>query len=519
MQNFLKTWYARFAAEPTTAPQLKASAAPEKADSLGLEECLGRPVTASDVSMAAVAAGDGYPHDQALVFKELIKRDATIAAHLATRRNAVLGLDWNVESKTHPEQAKKIAAGLKAANMRGLIQQLLGAVPFGYAGAVLDWDEGGAALKGWRPAAPHAFEFDAAGNAAFVTINAEHLPVAPLVAAGSAVYVASDGFGLPSERGLLGPLAWLYLLKTVNFKNWGRYVERFGIPVAVVTATSRYDETTANAIISKLKSAGASAALVAGDETKINFAGASTGSTEAFATFVKHIDDCIATLILGQTATTKEASGFSNGGAQAAVRDDLAAADAQLVNSAIQQQIVAPWLRFAFGLPPDAAEFWLDYAQKEDEKAKAETWKILTEVTGRKIDVDLAAEHFGVRFQDEPAPAQPLTDQRATLALADSREPRDRRGAALQAIVNDALLATVEDEQTAAEWFGPLRHAVREAFADLDPDNPDAMAEFRRRLPVFMAKIPGLYAEMDSAAFERHLAGAMLAAAVNGYAG
>jgi len=32
-----------------------------------------------------------------------------------------------------------------------------------------------------------------------------------------------------------------------------------------------------------------------------------------------------------------------------------------------------------------------------------------------------------------------------------------------------------------------------------------------------MATIPGLYSEMDTAKFERHLAGAMLAAAVNGY--
>lgn len=469
--------------------------------------------------MAVCAAGDGYPHDQALVFRELIKRDATIAAHLATRRNAVLGLDWNVESEAHPEQAKAITAVLKGANFRGLLQHLLGAIPFGYAGAVLDWAEGGATLKGWRPVAPHAFEFDRAGNPAFLTANSETIPALPLVASGSAIYIEADGYGLPSERGLLQSLTWLYLLKTVNFKNWGRFVERFGIPVAVVTALNRYDETVANSIISKIKSAGASAALVAGDDTKINFAGATSGSTEAFATFVAHIDDAIATLILGQVATTKAASGFSNGGAQAAVRDDLQAADAQLLNDAIQRQLVAPMLRFAWGLPADACTFWLDYAKREDEQAKAETWKTLTEVTGRKIDADLAAEHFGVRFQDAPPPSAALHDRRL-VALADSNaaSPRDRRGAALQAIVNQALLATVEDERAAAEWLGPVRHAVREAFADLDPAAPD-MDEFRRRLPQLMTKIPGLYAEMDSAAFERHLSGAMLASAVNGYVG
>jgi phage gp29-like protein len=519
MNNFLD-FFRRFAA--TTEPDAPVSPrgpAPEHSDAFAISEQLGRGVTSQDIANALIAAGDGYPHEQGVAFVELMERDSMLAAHFATRRHAVLSCDWTVTSKKNPKLADEITRQLEAANIHGLIEHLLFAVPFGYSGAVLDWAVGGGELRGWLPVAPWAWEFDSIGNPAFVSATTGRAEsVASRGGGKQDIVVFAGGSGLPCRRGLLRPLAWLFLIKNTTFKNWGRFVEKFGIPVAIITAASGNDES-ARAIVAAVRSAGANAALVAGDEARVTFSGANSASQDAFAGLSTYIDACYATLILGQTASSGDSSGLSGGDAQSQVRDDLRGSDARLIIDAVQRQIIAPLVQHATGAT-DAGDvrFWIDYEDGEDEKALADTWKVVSEVTGRKIDTDLAAERFGVRFQDAaPQTPPPLSDTRM-LALADrATTTKSKREGALVAITQEALRRTVADEQAAAEWLGPVRHAVKKAFADIDPSSPTAMDDFTKRLPEFMATIPGLYSEMDTAKFERHLAGAMLAAAVNGY--
>lgn len=520
MGNLITDFFRRFGPQPSAVSYPETpDTAPPASDAFALAESLGRGVTATDVAFALVAAGEGQPREQALVFQELPERDAMIGAHLGTRVNAVLACGWDVTSKQRPEVAAAIKKSLEALGMRHLMGHLLQAVPYGYSGAVLDWLPGGKDVVGWKPAMPWAWQFDLCGNAALTDLQGIPHSLTEWHPA-QIITAYAPGMGLAPRRGLLRPLAWLYLLKQINFKNWGRFVEKFGIPVAILQAASGGDKAAAE-VIKQVRKAGANAAVFTGPEAKVTFSGADSGSAAAFAELIGYIDRCIATLILGQTATSGDAKGFSNGGAQSAVRDDIRGADAMMLIEAVQKHIVVPMSLFRFGLQdPGDLRFWISYEKGGDEKSKAETWKILGEMTGRTIDADQASDEFGVRFGDPiatkaTAAPPPLHD---ALALADAGKP-PRAAAALEAIVAEAMRRTVEDERTAAEWLGPVRRAVHEAFGDIDPDAEDAMGEFRRRLPALMARIPGLYAEMDSAKFERHLAGAMLAGAVNGYLG
>jgi hypothetical protein len=82
------------------------------------------------------------------------------------------------------------------------------------------------------------------------------------------------------------------------------------------------------------------------------------------------------------------------------------------------------------------------------------------------------------------------------------------------AVVADALRRTVADEELFTAWLGPVRDAIRESFGDLGQDDVQGFSD---RIPRFLESLPGVYGEMDTAAFEKNLSGAMLAAVVNGY--
>ena len=49
----------------------------------------------------------------------------------------------------------------------------------------------------------------------------------------------------------------------------------------------------------------------------------------------------------------------------------------------------------------DDIQFWIDYSPPKDLSEKAKQWKLLTEITGRKIDYKFVQDEFGVKFSEE----------------------------------------------------------------------------------------------------------------------
>jgi hypothetical protein len=72
------------------------------------------------------------------------------------------------------------------------------------------------------------------------------------------------------------------------------------------------------------------------------------------------------------------------------------------------------------------------------------------------------------------------------------------------------------DTEALEAWRIPIDAAIRQAFGDLDPEDPELLDKFRKRAPAFLASLPGLMDEFDTSAFEDALQGAMLAGFLNG---
>lgn len=486
-----------------------------RALSVAYTTALGYQITGPRLAAILDDAAAGAGIDQAALFLDIRDKEPLIEAHLATRRNAVTGAPWQLTSEKHQAQAEELAAELKAARVGALVEHLWDAVPTGYAGAVIDWTEGGKGIRGFVPIHPTAFEFDQAGN-----------PAVSLIAGGTKgfgefhpwqfAFLAHGGKpGIPTRTGLMRTLVWFWLLRNKGIKNWARFLEKYGIPFVAGKVPDALwgDATKRNELLAALKAIGSDGAGLTTESTAIEFLNAVQGSNaDAFERFCRYVDELYTILILGQLATSDSGSGLSQGGMQEQVRQDLAAGDAAMLSQCIQDCVVLPLARMRWGWE-DARDlvFEIDTSPARDLKSLADTYEVLTRVTGRHLDGAQIEAEFDVKL-GKPVGGTATTGQDDDAKLVDLADSAGVR--ALDAVVADALRRTVEDPEGLAAWAAPVQDAIREAFGDLAPDDVEG---FKTRIPRFLETLPGVLGEMDAASFESHLAGAMLAGIVNGY--
>jgi phage gp29-like protein len=516
-------WVRRFATATDTEQPAKpeSAAAAPGADDFVRSATIGMSRTLSSDALKQIlaAANEGTCREQAWLFGEIQDKEAVIAAHLQTRKLAVLGCEWGITSEggKYAAQAETMQRMLRKAGIAHLHRHLLDVLAHGYAGAVTDWAEGGKAINGWRMIHPEAWEFDQSGNPALLDAMGKAHPFGEYHPA-QLVYVLSGMKpGLPCRGGLLRSLVWCYLFKSVGYRNWSRFVEKFGIPFVVgkMDDVSYGDAAKKNKLLADLlKICGVGAGTVT-KSTDVEFLNAAAdGNTATFETFCRYMDEIFTLLILGQLASSATAGGLSKGDAQSQVRQDILEADCAMLAEADQRFLVQPLAEMAFGLPAEHdVEIWIDGEPPTDLAGLAKTWLDLANATGKKIDPKDAEDRFGVKLVDGPAPppaAAPGPPVGEKIPLSDA--PSGMAG-----VVEEAMRRTVADQHCLAEWLDPVKQAIAEIFAGISPEDPDALAKFKAKVPELLKRLPGLAQDMDPTRFQDELAAAMLAGALNGY--
>lgn len=504
----------------------------------------------SDLQGILSEAAEGYSCTQAALIKEIQEKEPLIAAHLATRKAALMGCPWKVQGEDEQDKAEELTAMLTTAGLSDALSHLCDYVPTGYSLVVNDWTEGGKAIAGFLPVAPEVIEFDLGGNMALQDkMGVKHL-LAKEHPAQFLTVLGRSKPGLPCRNGLGRSLVWMYLFKHSGLAGAARYVEKFGSPFMYATIPAgQWGER--GTILATLKAMGRDhAGVIKEGGTIENLTGANADSTDAQMQFLKYCDDIFAVAILGQLATSGDAGGLSKGQAQENVRMDLLAGDARALMAAVNKGLILPLCQMRYGWPDTKGlSFEIEYEPSEDLDAKATRYKTLTEVTGRMMDVATVEEEFGVKF-GEPKPEPVMVapggavqggtgaagngaavasggkgkravenfenPQAPKTALSDLATFADTPAAvgALDLIAREALRRYTADEEAAAAWLGPVQQAVREAFGDLAPDDVEG---FTARVPLFQASLPAVLSKMDASGFERQLGDAMLAAVVNGF--
>lgn len=461
----------------------------------------------------------GDPREQAVLFSTVLEKEPIVASHLQTRRLAVQSCPWKVQSEAQPALAEEIQGELLRAGIRKAIGYLLDCIGTGYSGVVVDWAKGGAGINGFVPISPDVWTFDEGGYPAITTIDGRNeVPLAKYHPA-QILYVVNDGkAGLPCRKGVLRTLLWMHLFKNSSFRDWAVFLERFGIPFILgkIPSGDFFDAKKREELlkgIMGIRSGGAGVGTVETEMQILN--GASSGNQQAYESFQRYCDEIMTLVILGQRASSDAAGGLSKGTAQEAVRQDLLAADCGIIEEAIQKTCVEWLCRLKHGMA-DAGDirFKIDCALPEDMNTRAERDLKISQATGCRLSRKYAMETYGVELEEPEPPPDPLAQmQQGEFSDRPFDLAARRREAAWR--LTRATVRRMMDEDVFEAWRGPIEAAARRAFGDIDPEAEDAIEQFGKRVPDFLAALPGILDHFAPEEFCRVMRGGVLASFLN----
>lgn len=357
------------------------------------------------ISNILQSAEMGNPIDQALLSKAVQEKEPIIAAHLQTRKLAILARQWHVLPSPHaPDQnvaeskAREATKILKNSGITELLEHLVSAISDGYAGALIDWKTGPlTSIGGFHVIDQANWSFSRSGS---VAIRDSHGRMIVLDTDNSYQVVFHKYLmksGIPSTGGLIRCLLWIYFFKHVGMQEQARYLEKYGIPytIAKIRQEDFINEDIREQIVESLQYIGADGSMVVTEGTEVQISNPPTTSgNSSFTNWFKYLDDHFALLILGQKASMAEAGGFSSGQIQENVRHDLLSADCRSLSETVQNQIVRCLEYFKWGSEGDIY-FEIASESLSAQKDKATRNQILANA-GYKIPAEAVAEDLGI---------------------------------------------------------------------------------------------------------------------------
>ena len=172
-----------------------------------------------------------------------------------------------------------------------------------------------------------------------------------------------DIIAIPRKRQIDWPALKIFLRNAVGERDWGRFLETYGLPPVIITMpefTSKEDE---DAYVEASKSIFEGRSGVVPYGSQVNYASESRG-TNPFTEFIEHQMKLYVLLATGGTLTSLSESGSGTlaGNAQMEVWKQILRGDIRIISNAINKQLCEGIIRSQseFKGKPILAEFQLD---------------------------------------------------------------------------------------------------------------------------------------------------------------
>lgn len=439
-----------------------------------------RGLTPDRLDDVLIEANQGDPRDQARLCRDILERDWSIAQAVGTRVNMVLGCPWHIEAAEDGDDKAAVALEdelrgcgeeyIQGGTFNGLLASLAGALLPGYALSEIQWTNGGN-IAGFREVPQTALIFPA-GQPMIVTAEEPYgVPVEPPV---QYVWHCMRRGLDPCRCGLVRPLAWLFCFANLSVKDVMSFVERHGMPFIVGKVDSAGWDSERNAVKRLIRNFGPSGGGVFTKNVELELM--ETHSTgDVYFRLLEYLDDAVAKVVLGQTASSGDSSGLSKGDAQSKVRQDVLEADCRTIETTINAQVVKPWARFNLGVGI-APRFVIDCAAPEDRLQLAQTVASLSQA-GFSADADELSVRFGLKLAKAPnngsmGPMGPMG--------AEVTEASDKSSVGLKRFERLADLVSDVIEASPADFAGKLEALsdgkTFEGAVGLEEDLEDVLA-------------------------------------------
>ena len=402
------------------------------------------------------AADSGNIQDQALLASEILEKNADIIQALNTRKDAVLGLPWHIQGSSDDPRSIQIASRLEdvlrscgdayeADSFSEMLSDMLGALLPGFAVSEILWLPGGE-LRGFRHIPQHHFTFAESFVPLLMTDDA---PEGIRLDRNRIVYNNARIHGSdPVRGGLIRPLAWLHCFKHIGEKDLLSFVERYGMPFIAASVDPATYDTEKNKIKSLVRNFGSSGGGVFTRAVELQLLECRNNGA-AYFTLLEYLEKAVNKVILGQTASSGDSSGWSKGDAQSQVRQDILESDCTKLMRLVDTQIIKPYVLYNCGPDVKLPRFEIDFTPPADKEKLSQVIKTLYDA-GFELSAEDASDLTGLKLSRKgQAEALPVTTDIDTTRNLSLKQKYDAMGVAIRA---GLLTATPEIEaQTRAE--------------------------------------------------------------------
>lgn len=332
-------------------------------------------------------------NDDPVAYLELAEameeKDLHYLSVLGTRKRAVSQLPISVEAADGSDEAEADAELVRTWLKRDLIEDelfdILDAIGKGYSVAEIIWET--TATRWWPKRLiwrdPRWFQFDRETGET-LRLRDNTADGVELDAFKYVVHVHKAKSGLTIRGGLARAVAWSYLFKNYDIKDWVAFAEIYGIPFRLGKYDAGASEKDRRELLKAVSQIGSDAAGIIPRTTDIEFIDGKQSASDGalFQKLAEYLDRQISKAVLGQTATTDaEAGGLggSQGTVHNDVRGDIERADAKLLAATLNAQLVQPLVMLNHGTREAYPRLVIGREEAVDLKA-------ITETVGSLID-------------------------------------------------------------------------------------------------------------------------------------
>lgn len=360
------------------------------------------------------------------IYQEVL-RDEQVKACLAQRFSAVTSCAWTVKPGGNKLVDKKAAEFIteQLAELRfdSITEKMLYGVFYGYAVAEAIWAVDGSRVIPADIKVRNRVRFGFAPDMSLrlktmQNINGEVLPPRKFWHFATGADHDDEPYGL----GLAHWLYWPVFFKRSGIKMWLKFLDKFGSPTVKGTYQPGTPESEQDKLLNALRDLQNDSAVILPEGMTAELLEAARSGAADYATMVRVMDDAIAKVILGQTASTQGTPGkLGNEQLQSDVRQDIVKADADLICMSFNATIVR-WLtdwNFSGAAYPTV---WREVEEPEDLDKRADRDTKVKQL-GFKPSLNYVQETYGGEWTESATEVPQVLQQAQQAGQAEFAEP------------------------------------------------------------------------------------------------
>lgn len=454
------------------------------------------------------AADEGDVSEQMELFEEMEEKDTHLFSQLQTRKLAVTGLDWEVQSFSDDERDKEIAEFIDEQlkgieNLDDIFIDMLDAIGKGVSVMEIEWgldSDLTNIIENIEYVHPKKLIWDFQTDE--MKICTREFPSGTSLPENKfAVHKYKARSGHTSRAGILRVVSWMYLFKNYDVKDWVAFCEVFGMPLRLGKYSAAASDADKKALMEAIYSLGTDAAGIIPDSTIVEFIESQkTTSVEIYEKLARYCDEQISKAVLGQTLSSDSGGGsYAQGKVHNEVRHDLTVGDAKALAVTVRRDIIRLLVEYNFGYDADVPFFTFDCQEAEDQKETVEIYKTLACDMGLEIPKSHIYKKFNIpKPEDGEEVLHPrlVTETREPHLPMDDSEEKSLKDETGQTEQEQVDLMAAEAQKQAEKAFHEMLKPILNML-----DTTDNLETLREVLKD-KKEIKKLYEQMDSPELE-----------------